>query len=155
MFEKNKHKQNRGRGWPFKKELHHVWSSPGDQLCSDSFLYSEWSEQCNQIVQFIGLWAIFWKPLSTINLSKSPTFLGNFRKGVKIYHFSIEINLGNFYRHLATFYWSHCIWATYLRTCNRFWWENKVWYKLYIVYKPRGRTHLSEYFSIRVLYLNR
>ena len=39
-------------------------------------------------------WAIYWtlgyflKPLATINLPKSPTFLGNFCKGVKIYHFS-------------------------------------------------------------------
>ena len=35
-------------------------------------------------------WAIYWtlgnflKPLATINLSKSPTFLSNFCKGVKI-----------------------------------------------------------------------
>ena len=29
----------------------------------------------------------FEKPLATINLPKSPTFLGNFCKGVKIYHF--------------------------------------------------------------------
>ena len=33
----------------------------------------------------------FLKPLATINLPKSPTILGNFCKGVKIYHFSIEI----------------------------------------------------------------
>ena len=38
-------------------------------------------------------WAIYCtfgndsKPLATINLPKSPTFLGNFCKGVKIYHF--------------------------------------------------------------------
>ena len=31
------------------------------------------------------------KPWATINLSKSPTFLGNFCKGVKVYHFSCEI----------------------------------------------------------------
>ena len=31
---------------------------------------------------------------ATINLAKSPSFLGNFRKGVKIYHFSREIILG-------------------------------------------------------------
>ena len=31
------------------------------------------------------------KALTTINLPKSPTFLGNFCKGVKIYHFSSEI----------------------------------------------------------------
>ena len=31
------------------------------------------------------------KPLATINLPKSPTFYGNFCKGVRIYHFSSEI----------------------------------------------------------------
>ena len=33
----------------------------------------------------------FLKPLATINLPKSVTFLDNFCKGVKIYHFSTEI----------------------------------------------------------------
>ena len=33
-------------------------------------------------------------PLATINLPKSPTFLGNFCKGVKIYYFSSEIKFG-------------------------------------------------------------
>ena len=53
--------------------------------------------------------AIYWtldnflKPLATINLPRSPTFLGNFCKGVKIYHFSSEIILGNFYRHFVIF----------------------------------------------------
>ena len=46
----------------------------------------------------------FSKPLI---IPKSSTFLASFRKGVKISHFSSEIILGNFYRHLATFYWSH------------------------------------------------
>ena len=36
------------------------------------------------------------KPLATINLSKSPTFIGNFCKGVKIYHFLVKSFLGNF-----------------------------------------------------------
>ena len=36
----------------------------------------------------------FLKPLATINLPKSPTFLGNFCNGVKIYHFSSEIIFG-------------------------------------------------------------
>ena len=45
-------------------------------------------------------WAIFCtlgkflKPLATTNLPKSPTFLGNFCKGVKIYHFYSEIIFG-------------------------------------------------------------
>ena len=38
----------------------------------------------------------FLKPLATINLPKSPTFLGNFCKGVKIFHFSSEIIFANF-----------------------------------------------------------
>ena len=41
------------------------------------------------------------KPLATINVSKSPTFLGNFCKGVKIYHFSSEIIFGQLF-------WSQC-----------------------------------------------
>ena len=45
-------------------------------------------------------WAIYWtlgnfsKPFETINLSKSPTFLDNFCKGVKNFHFSSEIIFG-------------------------------------------------------------
>ena len=44
--------------------------------------------------------AIYWtlgnfsKPVATISLPKSPTFLGNFCKGVKISHFSSEIIFG-------------------------------------------------------------
>ena len=59
-------------------------------------------------------WAINWtlgkhsKPVATIILPKSLTFLGNFCKVVKIIHFSCEIILGNFYRHLVIFFWSHC-----------------------------------------------
>ena len=37
----------------------------------------------------------FLKPLATINLPKSPTFFGNFCKGVKIYHFLVKSFLGN------------------------------------------------------------
>ena len=35
-----------------------------------------------------------YKAFGKINLPKSPTFLGIFCKGVKIYHFSSEINFG-------------------------------------------------------------
>ena len=42
--------------------------------------------------------------VATIILPKLPAFLGNFCKGVEIFHFSSEIVfLGNFCRHLATF----------------------------------------------------
>ena len=42
-------------------------------------------------------WAIYWTLgtfLAAINLPKSPTFLGNFCKVVKIYYFSSEIIFG-------------------------------------------------------------
>ena len=44
----------------------------------------------------LGDWTLgkFLKPLATIDLLKSLTFLDNFYKGVKIYHFSSEIIFG-------------------------------------------------------------
>ena len=57
--------------------------------------------------------AIYWtlgnfsKPVAIISLSKSLTFLGNFCEGVKI----VQSFLGKFYRHFATFDWSHCFWT--------------------------------------------
>ena len=54
----------------------------------------------------------FLKPLATINLPKTPTFFGNFCKGVKIIHFFlVKSFLGNFYRH-----WAICFWIQ-LRSC--------------------------------------
>ena len=47
--------------------------------------------QCDQIGRFIGLWATFQSHWHQINLPKSPTFLGKFCKGVKIFNFSGEI----------------------------------------------------------------
>ena len=49
----------------------------------------------------------FLKPLATINLPKSPTFLGNFCKGVRIYHFSSEIMFGQLLQTFGDFFWSH------------------------------------------------
>ena len=58
-------------------------------------------------------WAIFFtlgsflKPVATINLPKFLTFLGNFCKGVKIYHFSGEILFGQLLKTFGDFFWSH------------------------------------------------
>ena len=51
----------------------------------------------------------FSKPLATISLPKSPTFLDNFAMMSKSLIFLVKSFLVNFYRHLATFYWSHCL----------------------------------------------
>ena len=48
------------------------------------------------------------KPMATINLPKSLKFLGNFCKGVKIYHFSSEIIFGQLLLTFGDFFWSHC-----------------------------------------------
>ena len=60
-------------------------------------------------------WAIYWtlgnflKPLATIYLPKSSTFLGNFWTGVKIYHCSSEIIFGQLLQTFGDFFWSHWI----------------------------------------------
>ena len=51
----------------------------------------------------------FSKPVATISLPKSPTFLGNFYNVSKSLIFIVKSFLGNFDRHLATFYWSHSL----------------------------------------------
>ena len=59
-------------------------------------------------------WAIyctfgnFSKPVATIILPKLPTFQSNFVKVSKSFIFLVKSFLGNFCRHLATFYRSHC-----------------------------------------------
>ena len=60
----------------------------------------------------------FSKPVVTIILPKSSTLLCNFCKGVKIFHFSSKFILGNCYRHLTTFYWSH--WLKMARSREQF-----------------------------------
>ena len=70
--------------------------------------------QCDQIGRFIGLLGNFLKPLAPINLPKSSTFLGNFCKVVKIYHFSREIILGQLLYTFGDFFWSHWFQTTVL-----------------------------------------
>ena len=63
-------------------------------------------QQCDHLGDFCTL-GNFLKPLAAFNLPKSPTILGNFCNGVKIYDFSSEIPFRQLYRHLAIFFWSH------------------------------------------------
>ena len=78
-------------------------SLPGPAACSaKSAFYG--GEQCDQIGHFIGLWASFlsfWKPLICPNLPHSQAIF------VKSIIFLLKSFLGNFYRHLAIFFWSH------------------------------------------------
>ena len=64
-------------------------------------------------------WAIYFtlgsfsKPFATINLPKSPTFLDNFCKGVKIFNFSREIIFGQLF--LVTMDFCSILWWKGLR----------------------------------------
>ena len=65
--------------------------------------------QCDQIWWYIGLWATFqspWQQLICPNIQYSLTI---FVKVSKSSIFLVKSFLGNFYRHLVTFYSSHCI----------------------------------------------
>ena len=74
--------------------------------------------QCDQIGRFFCTLGNFFKPLATINLPKSLTFLGNFCKGIKIYHFSSEIIFGPLLQTFGDFYLvtlqSHVTFCLYL-----------------------------------------
>ena len=62
------------------------------EMVNGQFLSRNDARQCDQI----GLWQLL-KPWPTINLLKSPTFLGSFFKGVKIFPFSSEIIFGQLF----------------------------------------------------------
>ena len=67
-------------------------------------------EQCDQVGQFIGLWATFQSLGQEIvcpNLPHSKAILVKVSKSLILL---VKSFLGNFYRHLATFYWSHWFW---------------------------------------------
>ena len=61
--------------------------------------------QCDQIGRFIGLWATF-QIICQQLISPISHILRQFMSKCLI--FLVKSFLGNFYRHSATFYWSHC-----------------------------------------------
>ena len=89
--------------------------------------------QCNQIGRFIALWVTFQSLRQQLFCPNRPHFQA-------IYHFSSEI-LGNFYRHLATFYWSHWLQVTAdSRLCvnGPLLERRQIWQKLFCIIDPRG-----------------
>ena len=63
-------------------------------------------KQCHQIGEFIALLGNFSKPVGTIILPKLTKILAIFVKVSKSLIFLVQSFLGNFFRHLVTFYWS-------------------------------------------------
>ena len=83
-----------------------LWCSDKHSRCSQ-FSYLGCPIQCDQIGRFIGLWAIFWSlwlQLICPNFQHSKAI---FVKVLKSIIFLVKSFLGNFYRNLAIFFWSH------------------------------------------------
>ena len=80
--------------------------------------------QCDQIGRFFALWATIF---GSNQFPKSPTFLGNFCKGVKIIHFSIEIIVGQLLQTFGNFYLVVLQPNTFLRLGNTFLANIYVW----------------------------
>ena len=101
--------------------------------------------QCDQIGRFIGLWTTFHSPLATISLPKSPTFLGNFYKDVKILNFYIKIIFGQL---LLTF------WRLFLVTLAQSVVPTYLWKTLKINIHSRLVHLLWQFFGLKSLMLS-
>ena len=88
IFEKNENKQKVAGVGPFfqKKVLIQNHIQTIDSQLVSAAVWPDWAIFCT-LGNFV-------KPLPTTNLAKSLTFLGNFCKCVKSYHFSSEIIFG-------------------------------------------------------------
>ena len=85
-------------------------SSPSTKVLHDCLYEAASASSIQCIRQAVRPdWAIYWtlgnfsKPLTTINLPKSLTLLGNFCKGVKIFNFTIEIIFGQLLQTFGNF----------------------------------------------------
>ena len=80
-----------------------------------------------------------------------PTFLGNFCKGVKIYHFSSEIIFGNFFWHLTICFWSHWTWSMFLqiiRLSSVFAWTVQEWMGAIVKERVRGASSVTRFLRL-------
>ena len=68
---------------------------------------------------FIALWATFQRLWQQLFCPNCPHFWGNFVMVSNYFIFLVKSFLGNFSRHLATLYWSHCLLTKV--SCNPVW----------------------------------
>ena len=67
------------------------------------------SSQCDQIGRFFALWATIQSRWQQLFYPNPPHCKVIFIKLSKSFIFLLKSFLGNFYRHLAIFIWSHCL----------------------------------------------
>ena len=89
--------------------------------------------QCNQIGRFIARWTTFQSLWQQLFCQNCPHFLAIFVKLSKSFILLEKSFLGNFYRHLETFYLSHWL---LLCVCRER--ERVLAYKLVTMYKSGG-----------------
>ena len=70
--------------------------------------------QCDQIGRFIELWVTFQSMWQQLFCPNCPHFQAIFVNVPKSFIFLVNLFLGNFNRHLATFYWFHCLFSSSL-----------------------------------------
>ena len=122
---KTQNEWKRGRRWPITICFHRLVPRSFLNINNDKttfFWTKQWKEheQVKEEEEALSPfqpvwpdWTFFWtlgnflKPLVTINLSKSPTFFGNFCNCVNIYHFSSEIIFVQLLQTFGDFHWSH------------------------------------------------
>ena len=63
--------------------------------------------RCDQIGRFFGLWTTFQSLWEQLNCQNLPQSYEIFVKVSKSIIFLVKSFLGNFFRHLAVFFWSH------------------------------------------------
>ena len=71
-------------------------------------------KQCDQIGRFFGFWATFqslWQQLIFPILLHSQAIFVKVSKTIIVL---VKLFLGDFYRHLAIFLWSHCLLLTHI-----------------------------------------
>ena len=105
MFAKTK----RGRDGPCLKTMKRLFSWFLRILKDFASTPDASDGQCDQIGQFIALWATFQSRWQQWLCPNRPHCQAIFVKVSKSFIFLVKSFSGNFYRDLAIFYWSHCL----------------------------------------------
>ena len=105
--------------------------------------------QCDQIGRFVALWANFESLWQQLFCPNRPHFKAIFEKVLESFIFLVKSFMGNFYRHLAALFWSHCC------CCgdDGRWWtcEKEIFLiERLIQLKIKERDSLGFFFTLRI-----
>ena len=104
--------------------------------------------QCDQIGRFITLWATFQSQWQQLFCPNCQHILGIFVNLSKSFILLAKSFLGDFYGHLATFYWSHC-WCL-MKNVSLLWAHGYPFKK---GCKPKGHFHFSRCYYNQIIFI--